>query len=159
MSNAELAQIKTLAAGVITFGSRLHTGTITFSATTNLTNVVALQSPTGAGAIVLDDAHGSALNDVTGTVSLSAGTDGITATGGGSAATIVATGRVTLNTKGAVGSSTRPIVVDAPRRSRACSLATSPRPPVAFISKAQAPSPWTGSTPATPRWKSVPVIP
>ena len=115
VSNAELAQIKTSASGVITFGSRLHTGTITFSATTNLTNVVALQSPTGAGAIVLDDAHGSALNDVTGTVSLSAGTDGITATGGGSAATIVATGRVTLDTKGAVGSSTRPIVVDAPR--------------------------------------------
>ena len=56
ISNAELARIFTT--GAITFGDPSQTGTITFAATPSA-SVVALESPTGPGTIILDDASGT----------------------------------------------------------------------------------------------------
>ncbi len=59
LTDAELAQIQTTAAGSITFGDSSQTGDITFKAvapaTTAGAGIVALQDASGAGAIVLDD--------------------------------------------------------------------------------------------------------
>ena len=111
ISNAELARIFTT--GAITFGDPSQTGTITFAAATPRASVVALQSPTGPGTIVLDDASGTALAAGTGSVSLTAGSGGIVATGSDTTAAIGSSGQVTLNTKGGVGSSAHRVVFDA----------------------------------------------
>ena len=124
ISNAELAQIFTtasgtitLASGAITFGDPSQTGTITFAAatpaTTPGTSVVAVQSPTGPGTIVLDDAIGTALAAGIGNVSLTAGSGGIVTTGSDTTADIATTGQVTLNTPGGVGSSAHRVVFAA----------------------------------------------
>ena len=112
ISNAELARIFTT--GAITFGDPSQTGTITFAAAiTPGTSVVALQSPTGPGTIVLDDASGTALAAGTGSVSLTAGSGGIVATGSDTTVAIGSSGEVSLNTKGGIGSSDHRIVFDA----------------------------------------------
>src|SRR5262245_11865318 len=107
LSNAELAQIVTTAAGAVTFGDPAHTGTITFAAaapaTTPGASVVAVQAADGPGAIVLDSAAGPALAAGRGAVHLSAGSGGIVAAGSATTASIAGTGPVSLDTPGGVG--------------------------------------------------------
>ena len=85
LTSAEFAAIAAANGGSIVFGSSSQTGNITFSAGAAATalgaNIVALQSPSGPGAIILDDGGGSgtALNANGGTVSLTAGSGGIQA--------------------------------------------------------------------------------
>jgi hypothetical protein len=111
LSNAELARILTTATGTITFGDAAQIGAITFAdaapATAPGASVVALQAPTGPGAIVLDGGAGTALTGGSGNIRLSAGTGGIVATGGG--ASLAGTGQVTLDTLGSVGASDRQV--------------------------------------------------
>ncbi len=119
LTDAELAQIKTTAAGSITFGDSSQTGNITFKTATTATtagaSIVVLQSTSGAGTIVLDDQNsGPALNGNGGAVSLTAGTGGIVAQRASNAfAEIATTGVVTLNTTGIIGSAANPIQFDA----------------------------------------------
>ena len=83
LTNDELAQLYTTATGSITFGDPLQTGNITFTtatpATTAGTAINAVESTSGAGAIVLDtnSGAGTALNGNGGQVSLTPGSGGI----------------------------------------------------------------------------------
>ncbi len=110
LTNAELAQIFTTAAGTITFGDTSQTGNIAFHTATPVTtagaSIVVQQSPSGGGAIVLDDQNtGAALNGNGGTITLSAGTGGIVAATANNAFPEIATaGVVDLDTNGAIGS-------------------------------------------------------
>jgi hypothetical protein len=84
LTGAELAQIYTTASGTVTFGDSSQTGNITFTtatpATTPGASTVVVQSPTGPGEIILDDAgSGTGLNGNGGTVTLIPGTGGIAA--------------------------------------------------------------------------------
>ena len=84
LTDAELAQIQTTSAGAVTIGDSNQTGNITFTTATAATTAgaatVVLQSTSGAGQIILDDAGtGTGLNGNGGLVSLTPGTGGITA--------------------------------------------------------------------------------
>jgi hypothetical protein len=111
LTDAELAQIYTVASGTVTVGDSSQTGNITITTATPATTpgaaTVVLQSPTGPGGIILDDAGGTgtALCGDGGTISLSAGAGGIVAaSANNSAAEIATTGAtVTINTTGPVG--------------------------------------------------------
>src|SRR5262249_21705416 len=117
LSNAELAQIFTTATGTVTFGDASQTGTITFAAATPATTsgagVIALQSPTGPGSIVLDSSQDTALSTGSGGGRLSPRTRGIVATGGGARAALASSGPVSLDTAGGVGSSSSRLLFDA----------------------------------------------
>jgi CSLREA domain-containing protein len=119
ISGAELARIVTTATGTVTFGDAAQAGDITFAgaapATTPGATVAAVQSTSGPGRIVLDDANGTALDAGPGGASLEAGSGGIVAAGGGTAADIAATGPVALDTTGGVGSARDAITFDAQR--------------------------------------------
>ncbi|HEY5314842.1 MAG TPA: MBG domain-containing protein, partial [Pirellulales bacterium] len=86
LTTAELAQIFTTSTGTVTIGDGQQTGNITFSTATPATTAGAsldvIQSTTGAGQIILDDASGSGtgLNGNGGLVSLTLGTGGIQTT-------------------------------------------------------------------------------
>jgi ligand-binding sensor domain-containing protein len=116
LTNAELAQIVTTPTGLVTFGDTAQTGKITFKGATPAAilgaSVAVQQSATGAGQIVLDDSSGSALSVGIGNVALNAGKNGITAIGTNSAADIATTGKLTLNTTGAIGSATKFLLLD-----------------------------------------------
>ncbi len=116
LSDAELAQIFTIAGGTVTFGDPTQTGAITFAgatpATTAGASVAAVQSPTGPGAIVLDGTSGTALAVAGGgAIHLNAGAGGIVANGG--ASSLATTGPVTLDTSGGVGTASGRILIDA----------------------------------------------
>src|SRR5262249_56570515 len=99
LSNAELAQVFTTAAGAVTFGDDSQTGAITFAAaapaTTPGAGVAALQAPAGQGGIILDSTGGTAL--AAGGVRLSAGSGGIVAAGGATTPSIASPGPVRLD--------------------------------------------------------------
>ncbi|HEY5311060.1 MAG TPA: hypothetical protein VIK18_01030, partial [Pirellulales bacterium] len=86
LTSAELAQIFTTSTGTVTIGDGQQTGNITFSTATPATTAGAslnvIQSASGAGQIILDDASGSGtgLNGNGGLVSLTPGTGGIQTT-------------------------------------------------------------------------------
>ena len=82
LTNAELAQISTGAAGSITIGDGSQEGNITFAdavpAATPGAATVVFQDPTGPGQIILDDSDGgTALDGNGGTVTLMPGTGGV----------------------------------------------------------------------------------
>jgi YDG domain len=85
LTAAELATVALPNGGSSVFGSNSQTGNITFSAgaaaTAAGTNTVVMQSPSGPGAIILDDGGGSgtALNGNGGTIGLTSGAGGIQA--------------------------------------------------------------------------------
>ena len=84
LTDAELAQIGTTSAGTVTIGDSAQTGNITFTTATAATTAgaatVVLQSTSGPGQIIIDDAGtGTGLNGNGGLVSLTPGTGGITA--------------------------------------------------------------------------------
>ena len=111
LTDAELAQLFTIASGTITFGDNSQTGNITFTtavpATTAGASTVVVQSASGPGEIVLDDGGGAgtALDGNGGTISLTAGSGGIaTPNANNFAAELGTTGAVvTINTNGPVG--------------------------------------------------------
>ena len=75
LTSAELTRIVTSSSGSITFGDTNQTGNITFAgATTAGATTDVVESVTGAGAIVLDDSNGIALDGNGGTVTLTPGT-------------------------------------------------------------------------------------
>ena len=117
LTTAELAQIYTVAAGTLTVGDLSQTGEIGFgnvSPAVPGTDLVAIQSPTGPGAIDLLFQGGQPAIDVgSGDIHLSAGTGGIVGLGDGSTATFVSTGQVTLDTFGGIGSGSGSLVFDA----------------------------------------------
>jgi hypothetical protein len=82
LTNAELAQVYTTASGTVTIGDSSQTGNITFTTATPATtpggSTVVVQSPSGPGQIVLDDAGaGIGLNGNGGSVALTPGSGGI----------------------------------------------------------------------------------
>jgi hypothetical protein len=82
LTDAELAQIATAAVGTVTFGDSSQTGNIIFTTATPSTtpgaSIRVVQSPSGPGQVVLDDAgNGTGLNGNGGSVTLSPGTGGI----------------------------------------------------------------------------------
>ena len=84
LTDAELAQVQTISSGTVTIGDNAQTGNITFTTATVATTAgvptVVLQSTSGAGQIIIDDAGtGTGLNGNGGLVSLTPGTGGITA--------------------------------------------------------------------------------
>jgi hypothetical protein len=114
LTNAEMGQIFTAAAGTITFGDAAQTGTITFQdATLAGASVVVQQAATGAGQIVLNTSSGIALSAGGGNVTLNAGTGGITASATSSTADLASTGTVTLNTTGPIGAGANFVQFDA----------------------------------------------
>jgi hypothetical protein len=132
LSNAELAQIFTTAAGTITFGDATQTGNITFAdvtpATTPGTSVAAVQAANGPGAIILDSTAGTALAVGGDNVHLSAGKGGIVATGGAATPSIASTGQVSLDTPGSIGSSGHRILFDAAAAPAAVAVGTTTAP-------------------------------
>ena len=82
LTSAELAQIETTSTGTITLGDSLQSGNITFTSATPATTagVNVVQSATSAGAIILNDSSGTALNGNGGKVTLTAGTGAIQTT-------------------------------------------------------------------------------
>jgi sugar lactone lactonase YvrE len=117
LTNAELGQVFTTAAGTITFGDSAQTGTIAFQdatpATTAGASVVVQQSATGAGQIVLNTSSGISLSAGSANVTLNGGTGGIAASATSNTAEIAGTGTVTLNSSGAIGSATNRVQFDA----------------------------------------------
>ena len=83
LTSAELARIFTTSTGTVTVGDPTQTGDITFSGATVATTAGAattvVQSNTGAGQIVLDASNGIALDGNGGTVTLTPGTGGLSA--------------------------------------------------------------------------------
>ena len=83
LTDAELAQIYTTAAGTLTVGDGTQTGNITFTTATPATTPGAstrvLQDPVGPGQIILDDGAGAgtALDGNGGPITLIAGPGGI----------------------------------------------------------------------------------
>ncbi len=115
LTNSELATIVTAPTGSIVFGDNNQTGNITFSTATPATTpgaaVVAVESATGPGAIVLDDGAGSgvALDGDGGTINLSAGLGGIQALSApNNVAEITNAGPVNLTSAAGLGS-TQPV--------------------------------------------------
>ena len=106
LTDAELAQIETTAAGTVTIGDSTQTGNITVKtatvATTPGASTVVVQATGGSGEITLDDqGSAAALDGNGGTVSLTAGTDGIAAASvNNTFSEIATTGNVTLDTTG-----------------------------------------------------------
>ncbi|MEI6235746.1 MAG: Ig-like domain repeat protein [Planctomycetota bacterium] len=117
LTDVELARIVTSASGSITFGDTTQTGDITFTTATPATTAGAainvLQSTSGAGKIVLDDAAGTAtaLNGGTSLISMTAGMGGVTATSANNTTAEISTtaASVTINTSGPVGTATNRI--------------------------------------------------
>jgi sugar lactone lactonase YvrE len=114
LTAAELGRF--IAPGSITVGDSTQTGTITFTnAPFNTESVQVVESPTGPGRIVLDEARtGFALLDLGGTVILSAGTGGIQEINAASLTSAVIATRLELTTPGSVGSLVQPLVVSVP---------------------------------------------
>jgi hypothetical protein len=119
LTDAELACIETVTGGTVTIGDSTQTGNITFTtarvATTAAANTVVVQATGGSGQITLDDQEiGPALDGNGGNVSLTAGTGGIVAASANDTfAEIAATGNVSLDTAGPIGSSGSRIQFDA----------------------------------------------
>src|SRR5208337_1537936 len=115
LTSAELARIVTAPTGTVTIGDSTQTGDITFSGATVATTAGAattvVQSTTGAGQIVLDDSNGTALDGNGGSISLTAGTGGISALNPANVTAEIATtgAGVTLNTTGPIGTASNPI--------------------------------------------------
>jgi hypothetical protein len=117
LTDAELARIFTGATGTITFGDNSMTGDIIFTTATPATTagaaIVAVQSKTGTGQIILDDdsaqvsgTKGTALDGGSSTITLTAGIGGIVEAAGNvpTLADIATTGAsASLNTTGGVG--------------------------------------------------------
>ena len=111
LTDTELARMVTTLSGTITFGDSNQTGNITFTTATPATTAgaatVVVQSTSGAGQIILDDGAGAgtALSGNGGTISLTAGTGGITATAANNTSAEISTtdATVTLNTTGPIG--------------------------------------------------------
>ena len=137
LTNAELAQIVTTATGFITFGGTTQTGTITFQnatpAATPGASVVVQQAATGTGQIVLDDSSGIALSVGSGSVTLNAGKNGITASGTNSTADIASARVVTLNTTGAIGSAANPLILDGTSTPSKVIIGSSQQPTSVFL--------------------------
>ena len=113
----EMARVFTAANGSITIGDSTQTGNITFSnvtvANTAGASIVVLQSSTGAGGIILDDQSGTgaSLNGNGGSVTLTAGTGGVSGLATNTTANPDVTGsKVAVTSAGDVGSSTLPII-------------------------------------------------
>jgi sugar lactone lactonase YvrE len=115
LSHAELAQIFTTAVGTLTFGDLTQMGTISFtsiSPTVAGAEIVALQAPTGPGAIYFDSSVGGPpVNAGSGDLHMTAGTGGFR--GNAPDPSIASTGHVTLDTLGSVGVRFGPVVFDA----------------------------------------------
>jgi hypothetical protein len=96
LTDAELAQIYTTAAGTVTFGDSTQTGNITFKtvtvATTARAGTVVVQATGGPGQIILNDqgTDSPALNGNGGTIQLTPGTGGVQVIQSSSAANDVA---------------------------------------------------------------------
>ncbi len=113
LTDAELAQIQTISTGTVTVGDAGQTGDITFTtatlATTAGASTVVVQSTGGAGKIILDDSDGAVgLNGNSGTVTITAGSGGISAS--------LVAGKVSLASQGfnASGLSLHPALNSAP---------------------------------------------
>jgi DNA-binding beta-propeller fold protein YncE len=119
LSSAELADIRTIATGTLTFGDDSQTGDVTFRtarpATTGGAAIVVKQAPDGPGRVVLDDAGaGSALDGNGRSVRLTAGAGGIVAANSAAGLfEITTTAPVALDTGGTAGTGASPLHVAA----------------------------------------------
>jgi sugar lactone lactonase YvrE len=117
LTSAELAQISTTSSGTVTIGDGQQTGNIKFStatpATTPGAGLVVVQEAAGAGQVILDDGadSGTALNGNGGSISITAGTGGISALSASDSTAEISTtaSAVTLLTTGPIGTSSNRI--------------------------------------------------
>jgi sugar lactone lactonase YvrE len=114
LSAAELARI--IAPGSLTIGDPTQTGNITLTNAIFATeSVQVVESPTGPGRIVLNDANQYfALNDFRGSVILTAGTGGVQEMNNTQGATDIYAALLQLTTPGSVGSLVHPLSVFVP---------------------------------------------